>query len=468
MQNLLAKVNSQLNQTPLIYVCIEVERALGLETLLSNYHIICYEDSAIIDQLLAQGVSVHCLAREASSEQIRKTTAAMLGSEFVRQLIGKITNGNKFLLQTFYPTAPFFFQAKTYNCAVLNNDPRIGDQYMDKFQAAELLNKRNVPVPQFFIADINEQSWTQLLQQLGSPKIVLQNHKSHTGLGTYIVNSEAEFSELQSSFAHNQFKFSRFVTGDSWTINGCIAKDQIYIHGLSFQITGVPQLTNYAGSTVGNDWAYASKLPTATLESVMQITRQVGEIMQLSGYRGLYGIDFVIGEQVYVIEINARQTANMPMQSYLELRHQLTPLQLLHLSEFLDIQPGPINYSLTDLQGAQVFNRAKRDLTISSQLPVGTYRLQSDNSARDWDNLEIKDGVVFLDEEQDKPLIYQNPSYNITQINSGGFQLLISAQGDYKQNEEICRLQMPFGVVSNGQVIPWVLEAMAAIADKLQ
>ena len=53
------QINQQLKQTPLIYVCVELERALGLEDLLENYHVICYQDSQIVDQLLEKGVDVH-------------------------------------------------------------------------------------------------------------------------------------------------------------------------------------------------------------------------------------------------------------------------------------------------------------------------------------------------------------------------------------------------------------------------
>lgn len=457
-------MNKQLER-PLIYVSVEVERALGLETLLSNYHIICFEDSPIIDQLAAQGVHVFSAARQGLN--IRKTTAALLKAPEVRAFIHNLVGSDQFYLQTFHPTSMFAYQAKSYNCILLNNDVEITEDITDKLTLAQVMTAENIKIPKYHVCKLNSINWQESCQELSSQKLVVQNSKSHTGEGTYILDSEADLLALKTQFGENEFKVSQYITGDSWTINGCIYRGTTLIGGLSYQITGIPELTSFPGSTVGNDWCAANDLDNATSEKVRLMTKQVGEILIKRGYKGLFGIDVVVEQgEVYLIEVNTRQTANIPMQSYLEQITGIDPLALFHLYEFLDIDHAPYEFKI--LTGAQLFNRAKEDLRVNSAIKIGEYRLQSDNAARDLVAQESKAGVIFLDEDQDKPLIWQADSYNIAQIAASSMQLLASAVGDYKQNQELCRIQTQTNLVDKHKTIkPWAIEALQAV-EKLQ
>lgn len=457
----------KLNSTALVYVTVEVERALGLEQLLPNYHIICYEDSPIIDELLSKGISVFSVARNGLENQVRKTTAAMLKAPEVKEHIQKVSEGKHFLLQTFHPTPMFSYQAKQYDCTLLNNEVELTEDITDKLTLAEVMNQQKIQIPKFTVEKLNNVSWEETCQKLESTKLVIQNRKSHTGEGTYILDSEADLLALKSEAGENEFKVSQYIAGDSWTINGCIYRETTLVGGLSYQITGIPELTNHPGSTVGNDWCAAHLLSEVVTEKIKKMTVEVGNLLISRKYKGLFGIDVVVeNEEVYLIEVNTRQTANIPMQSFLEQAEGVTPLAVFHLYEFMNIDETSYEFKL--LSGAQLFNRAKQDLNVNSQVKIGEYRLQSDNAAHDFDHNTSSEGVIFLDEDQDKPLVWQGATYNVTQISPTGMQLLAGTLGSYKENQELARIQTRVELVDKERIVkPWAIEALLAV-EKLQ
>lgn len=471
-QNLLEQVNTKLANQPLIYVSIEVERALGLENLLHNYHIICYDDSPIIDQLIDKGISVHSIARDSREAGVRRNSASLLASDYAREVINKLTNGQQFYLMTFYPSKVFAYQAAQYNCQLLMNDPKLTKSCEDKLTVEDLFETTDINRPQHIIGRIDEQAWEQLTQLLHTTGIVIQTANSHTGEGTFVVTDQQYYNVLHQKLAGARLKFSALVPGSPWTVNVCITDNGHITQGLNYQITGIPELTPIPAATVGNDWGYAQNLSPIAIGSVRTLTAQVAQLLRDKGYRGVFGIDMIIdnADRACLIEINARQTANLPMQTYLEIIAEQTPLLLINLAQWLElITQSPDNQvnQLASLKGSQIFNRAKSQLSIQSSLAVGTYRLQSDNSAIDWDKMQTKDNVIYLDEAQDKPLVYQGPSYNISQVASGGFQLLVGTPGEYKPNQEIARMQLQTSIVNNEQPLPWVIEALQAIETRL-
>src|SRR5690349_17450364 len=102
MEKLLKSINEKLEKKPLIYFSREVERALGLEYHLKNYHICCIEDSPQVDTLLKHGVSIFCAERE-GIELPSKMTSNLLEVDKVQEWISNITQGESFYAMTFFP-----------------------------------------------------------------------------------------------------------------------------------------------------------------------------------------------------------------------------------------------------------------------------------------------------------------------------------------------------------------------------
>lgn len=468
-QNLLNQVNEKLRAKPLIYFCKDSERATGLEGLLQNYHVAC-SDNNYLTQSLGKKVNLFCEQQLNPGTNIT-STLELLSSPYLLNWLKNITKDQAFYGQFFQFNNPSVIKLVNLKGSLLNNDVALNRKFEDKLSQYKILSENNIPVPQTIIGNISEFTYTDLATDLGA-EIVIQMDRAHTGLGTFFVRNENDWNKTQRSLAGNIVKLSKVIKGAAYTVNGCVTKRGVFVAGLQYQITGIPALTNGEGSTVGNDFSYANELPLQAKQNIFNMVKEVGKLMQNDGFRGLFGIDVVLQDNVnpILIEVNARQTANIALQTRLELKADVTPLSLINLAEFLDItieENPPIE--IIPLEGSQVFLRAKTDnFIVNHSLKSGIYRLQSDNAAIDWNSLQLKDGVILIDEEGDKPLVWQKDGFNVGEIenNTGGFVLLIQAKGSVRnRTDEIARMQFNNRIVSSAGLSPWITEAFTSIEN---
>ena len=200
------------------------------------------------------------------------------------------------------------------------------------------------------------------------PFIVQWAH-GHTGDGTMLIRTCDELSTLQEKFPERMARLSTFINGLSFTVNAIVAKDKIIMGNVSYQITGLQPFTDNEFSTVGNDWGLAKKiLNPKDLENIQTIVRDVGIKLQKDGWKGLFGVDFVMDEKsrrIYLIEINARQPASTTFESLLELRERekgvkgITTFEA-HLRALLEL---PIDQNVIEINdGAQIIQRVTKNI----------------------------------------------------------------------------------------------------------
>jgi hypothetical protein len=133
---------------------------------------------------------------------------------------------------------------------------------------------------------------------------------------------------------------------------------------VSYQITGLPPFTDNAFSTIGNDWTLSGDILTqndhATVE---QMVADIGKKMQDSGWKGLFGLDLMHDielNQLFLIEVNARQPASTTYESQLQqnFREQgivgCTMMEA-HLGSLADHAPSIMPIIVND--GAQIIAR---------------------------------------------------------------------------------------------------------------
>lgn len=462
-EELLSKVNQKLKEKPLVYISRDSERALGLENHLENYFVASIEESYISESLKQDKTFV----LEKVEQPKDKTTNTLIESEKFKNWIKDIAKEKEFYAQMFQFNKAAMLSLENLGAKILNNDPKISNNFEDKISQYRILKENNIPIPQGFLININDLDFSKA-KEIGD-KFVIQSQKSHTGIGTFIIENEDDFNSTKNLLNGSLVKVTKFIDGLTFTINGCVTKSGTQVAGLQYQITGIPELTPSKGTTVGNDFFVGNKLDQVIKEKIVNITKQIGEILSKNGYLGLFGIDLIVlDDDIFVIEINARQTANISLQTKLEIKAGVVPLALMHLATFLDID-FEINNELAELEGSQIFLRAFKDKTkINSQIRSGIYRLQSDNAARDFDKNGIKENVIFLDENQDMPLIFQYEGYNVLDIKEGGFVLLAQKKDTIRdQNEEILRMQFNNQIIFGKDPSPWILEAVRAFKQIL-
>ncbi len=476
MSNLKDKVNLLLKQTPLIYFCREAERAIGLEDELNNYHICCIEDSYIVDRLIAENKSVFCLERELRKNLSieEKSTSKLLGHELTIQWIRKLTNSGKFFALTFLPSKVVHYKIEQLGGKLLNNEYIHNQKFEDKITSTELFSKQNISIPKYIVKNISDLSFAELKNQFG-PEIVVQFAKGHTGSGTHLVSSIEEFEKLKQNFAGNSVKATKKIEGETFTVNVCIHSDTFAAATIQQQITGIFKLTTGFGSTVGNEFTIDEKIISEDTKNKLLIEiEKITNLLKSLNYKGIFGIDFMIDKfEVKIIELNARQTANIPFQTKLELsQSDEVPQMLLHIASFLGIDTKEEKYTnFKKLTGSQIFLRVKEDgVTIKNEIKSGCFRLQSDNAAYEWNDadMQVKENVIFIDEEGDKPLIFQEECDSIYKLRSAGFLLINQKKGNTKNKfDEISRMQFREKIYNNGEIPPWILEAFKEIEKNL-
>lgn len=465
-KKLIEQVNSALDNRSLIYFARDAERGLGLEKYINNYYIAAIEDGYIVDQLGQKAFSLMKNIQVGTS-----STLELVSNAKTIEWVKTITQSQPFFAQLFQFSQPAVHKLEALGGSVLNNSANLNRKFEDKLSQVKVFSAKGIKFPEYEVVTLKEQTYEEVSELMGDENFVVQINRAHTGSGTFFIKDSIDWDSVINSYSGNEVKISKFVDGDSYTINGCVTKKGIYIAGLQYQITGIPELTHGLGSTVGNDFSFANNLSDNVRTDIFQLAKKVGEVMSEGGFRGLFGIDVLVeNESVYLVEVNARQTANISLQTKLEILNEKIPLSLINLAEWLniDLEFEPFK-EIEKLEGSQVFLRSRVDgFKVSEQLKSGVYRLQSDNAA-----LLMPDSLVInIDEEKDKPLIWQRDGYSVEDINQDGFILIAQKLDTIKNSfDEVARLQFDKGVIlsQNGRTIvtPWVIEAMQEILQRV-
>jgi hypothetical protein len=362
---------------PIIYLCNDPERALGIEDILTDFSIMCIDNSPLIELLRAKNIDVFSLAESKSevNPTFRSTHNLLHNCPESSSYLSKFNENLNFI---FFKSSPRLENlSKQYSAKVLNPSWKLNRKYENKLSQYEVLSSI---VPEAFptttIGILGELYYSDLIQKLGQ-EFVVQFDRGHTGDSTFFIRTESDYTKLQQSYLKRKVRVSRKIEGKAWTINASATRFGTLYHGISQQITGVPQLTNQEGGTVGNDWTKASSLEKSTQTMLREIIETVGNYMYQDEYRGMFGFDFIIDNtgRPFLIEINARQPASTGIHSKLMLKAGLPPLLLFHIAEFL----------FEDIASYEVFiqNSAKTKKPITEILnEISDQALESINASQ--------------------------------------------------------------------------------------
>lgn len=268
---------------------------------------------------------------------------------------------------------------------LLNPSASLARTVEEKISQIEWLGELSRHLPEHRVDTLEKISW-------GNKPFILQFNRTHTGLGTYFISSQADLQELQKQFPKRPSKSVRFLQGPAFTTNVVVAKDVILTGNISYQITGLQPFTDNSFATIGNDWA----LPHAILseqqkEKIFQIAQNIGEKLRSEGWKGLFGIDVMVEEktkEVFLIEINARQPASTSFESQLQeknrqIENEITTFEA-HLLALLDQNLSECKIiELKD--GAQIVERVKEKKSETNKEQINI----SDIQILEYKNTEI-------------------------------------------------------------------------------
>lgn len=233
---------------------------------------------------------------------------------------------------------------------LLNPPATLSSTIEQKISQVEWLDDLTSMLPPFRITTCGELT----AADIGS---IAQFNSGHTGTGTIHLADQAAIDALHLQYPNRPVRVTKFIQGMVFTLNTVVGKKGIAPSTISYQITGLAPCTDNAFATVGNDWTLPKNI--LSIEQQKKITAMATEIgtqMQSNGWRGLFGIDVIIESgtnQLFLIEINARQPASSTYESMLQASEHPTTIE----AHMLALLGASVDAIAPIEAGAQLFDR---------------------------------------------------------------------------------------------------------------
>ena len=184
----------------------------------------------------------------------------------------------------------------------------------NKLLLPELASDAGVRIPRQQRVDVRpDTAWDALVDAAG-PDLVVQSPRGFSGKRTFRLRDEAAWTSLRPSLAGRPAKVAEFVDGRPGTLHAVVdAEGHVVVSAPIIQVTGVPLLTPYPLGSCGNDFTWRPRpIPSS---SAPALGERVGAVLAERGYRGAFGLDFVVpmDGSCVLIEINPRLTASFAL-----------------------------------------------------------------------------------------------------------------------------------------------------------
>ena len=318
---------------------------LGPERWFPDYKIAAYQDWDIDDPHAPEVVT----AGTALQLETVNTQSLLAEPEFQDVLRKKLAGYN---ILTYKPVRQ---PGALGDFAFLSSNQQLAKQLENKAAFRELMRPLGIPFAPYAIYGSNEElagaDYANLLRE--GTGFVLQDAQLSGGKGTRIIRDELSYQRAITEISHvggsGTFVVSELIPdARERSIQGCVTQYGVFTGPLQKQIVADPVLSNltvpdgdrFCGAEIG----FADECADAYPE-MERYAKQIGEKAQQLGYKGIFGIDFLIDKQgrVYVLEMNPRITGVTPLLTMMYREDRDIPFYLLHILELAN-QP----YTITD------------------------------------------------------------------------------------------------------------------------
>lgn len=194
-------------------------------------------------------------------------------------------------------------------------------------------------VPWTYVAD-EEQVDAQRLVAKGP--VILRPSRTSGGQGIVRADNADEVTSRWPVATEAFVSVSPYLE-DSLPLNvgGTVWRDGVTVHRPSVQLIGIPSCVTRPFGYCGNDFAAASLLEAGVLDQIEQSTQTVGNWLAGFGYRGTFGVDFLMHEGVPLFtEVNARFQGSTHASCQLSIENGESCLMLEHIAAVLGL-PAP-------------------------------------------------------------------------------------------------------------------------------
>lgn len=318
------------------FVTPDVKRGLGFAGILPNYHIICTDFDPIIPILRKQGANIFCLEEQNITGSEIRNSAKLLENT---QVLDYIRNNSKAKPKIMYfkPSVKLDILIEKNGFTAIGNNTKLNDLFENKISFYKLAQKELsdylIPAEVGVLGELN---YNQLTKNFGS-MYVLQFGHGWAGKTTFFIKNEKEFTNLKEKFSFTKVKVGKLVRGFTVLNNCCIYQDKIFVSQPAIQIDKIAQLSDKPTVTCGRQWP-VKFIDNKQNETISDISETIGNLMREEGFRGFFGIDFLVEEttgKIYLSEVNPRLTASSAFYTLMEIEIDTIPLMAYHLAQFM-------------------------------------------------------------------------------------------------------------------------------------
>ena len=227
----------------------------------------------------------------------------------------------------------------------------------DKFKSRMWL-KDFVPCTQYkFLKgkDISMKACKNLFGKKFS-KFVVQSDHSSGGSLTFFLNDKSEKDVLGVLEPQKDYSVTTFIKGISINVHFLIAEKNEIISPASVQLIDT---SNNKFEYSGCDFASYDKLISKKMRNrVLEVTRILIQKLREKGYRGIGGIDYIVADDVYFIEVNPRFQASTNILNLALKENSLPSINELDAMCFKrkslpELPPYKVKYSKVSLINGQ-------------------------------------------------------------------------------------------------------------------
>jgi len=318
----------------IFYVTNNVERASGID--LSIYPEVF---------IVSNESSLGNLIKQKHRDRVILNHDSVLGSlDLLKKYSANIlkcaqSDGSKVQIMVFKNTLQIERYCQKQKWELLNASAKLVDKFEKKITQYSWMVENSLPIVLSEVVELGNSEFSELKMKYGVP-FILQFNTGHTGTGTIKIDSEDTYDKLKKKFPKRETKVAKYIDGEVYTVIACVMSDKlIRVSAVSKQLTGELELSDNPLSTVGNSWV---NVDSDIAMRIQIMATQVGKVMLQDGWKGLYGIDVIVGinrgDKLYLLEVNARQQASASLETQLAHKKEASGPMDWHLKSFAGIE----------------------------------------------------------------------------------------------------------------------------------
>jgi len=132
-------------------------------------------------------------------------------------------------------------------------------------------------------------------------------------------------------------------------VGATVWKDGVTVHHPSVQLIGIPELVTRPFGYCGNDFGAMRELDPTIIDQIEHSTRRIGTWLGTYGFRGSFGVDYLIHDDVALFtEVNPRFQGSTHASAQLDIEAGESDLALEHVAAWLDL-PAPSQRPLREV-----------------------------------------------------------------------------------------------------------------------